>query len=76
MMSSNSNSIEVKETIDILHEMSSILNTKLDRETLALCISLCEKGVNPEALAAVIKDLQKHQGSSSSQRTSTTNLHT
>lgn len=31
--------------------MSSILNTGLDRETLSVCVSLCESGVNPEALA-------------------------
>ncbi|CAO3622562.1 unnamed protein product [Cunninghamella echinulata] len=59
MNNSTTSTTEVKETIDILHEISTILNTKLDRDTLALCISLCEKGVNPEALAAVIKDLQK-----------------
>ncbi|KAI8987799.1 mitotic-spindle organizing gamma-tubulin ring associated-domain-containing protein [Mycotypha africana] len=42
---------EVKETIDILLDMATMLNTGLDRDTLSLCISLCEKGVNPEALA-------------------------
>ncbi|KAI9231881.1 MAG: mitotic-spindle organizing gamma-tubulin ring associated-domain-containing protein [Podila humilis] len=39
--------------------MSSILNTGLDRETLSICVSLCESGVNPEALAAVIKELRR-----------------
>ncbi|KAG1051108.1 hypothetical protein G6F46_005520 [Rhizopus delemar] len=53
--------LEVKETIDILHEMATILNTGLDRDTVALCISLCERGANPEALATVIKDLQERQ---------------
>lgn len=28
-----------------------MLNTNLDRDTIALCVSLCERGVNPEALA-------------------------
>ena len=31
--------------------MSQLLNTGLDRETLATCVSLIEGGVNPEALA-------------------------
>lgn len=53
--------LEVKETIDILHEMATILNTGLDRDAVALCISLCERGANPEALATVIKDLQERQ---------------
>lgn len=35
----------------VLHEISSILNTGLDKHTLSLCVSLCENGVNPEALA-------------------------
>ncbi|RUP46431.1 mitotic-spindle organizing gamma-tubulin ring associated-domain-containing protein [Jimgerdemannia flammicorona] len=42
---------EARETIDILYEMSTLLNTGLDRESLALCVSLCESSVNPEALA-------------------------
>jgi mitotic-spindle organizing protein 1 len=49
----------VKQSIDLLHEMSLILNTGLDRETLCMCISLIESGVNPEALTAVIKELQR-----------------
>ncbi|MCJ1361712.1 hypothetical protein MMC16_000812 [Acarospora aff. strigata] len=40
-----------KEVIDILHEISTLLNTNLDRTTLSLCVSLIENGVNPEALA-------------------------
>ncbi|KAL1933621.1 hypothetical protein VTP01DRAFT_7711 [Rhizomucor pusillus] len=43
--------------------MATLLDTGLDRDTLALCISLCERGVNPEALANVIKELRKEQKS-------------
>jgi mitotic-spindle organizing protein 1 len=35
----------------VLYEISSLLNTGLDKHTLSLCVSLCENGVNPEALA-------------------------
>lgn len=31
--------------------MATMLNTGLDRDTMALCVSMCERGVNPEALA-------------------------
>jgi hypothetical protein len=34
-----------------LHEISSILNTGLSKQALSICVSLCENGVNPEALA-------------------------
>jgi hypothetical protein len=35
----------------VLHDMSQLLNTDLDKETLATCIGMIESGVNPEALA-------------------------
>ena len=42
-----------------LMEMSKLLNTGLDADTLALCVRLCENGVNPEALALVIQELRR-----------------
>ncbi|KAK0514769.1 hypothetical protein JMJ35_003386 [Cladonia borealis] len=48
-----------REVIDILSEISLLLNTHLDRSTLSLCVSLIENGVNPEALATVIRQLRK-----------------
>ena len=47
-----------QEAMSLLHEISLILNSGLDKETLAVCISLLETGVNPEALAAVVKELK------------------
>ncbi|TFY75492.1 hypothetical protein EWM64_g8521 [Hericium alpestre] len=46
-------------TLDILFEISQLLNTELDRETLATCVGMIESGVNPEALAAVIQELRR-----------------
>ncbi|KAK3069170.1 hypothetical protein LTR53_012704 [Teratosphaeriaceae sp. CCFEE 6253] len=40
-----------RDTIAILHEISTLLNTNLDRQSLSYCVSLIENGVNPEALA-------------------------
>ncbi|MCJ1275299.1 hypothetical protein MMC21_003100 [Puttea exsequens] len=48
-----------REVIDILSEISLLLNTHLDRSALSLCVSLIENGVNPEALATVIRELRK-----------------
>ncbi|KAG0225442.1 hypothetical protein BGW42_004433 [Actinomortierella wolfii] len=50
---------EAKQALEILTEMATLLNTGLDRETLSICIAMCEAGVNPEALAAVIKELTR-----------------
>ena len=43
----------------VLTDISRLLNTGLDAETLAICVRLCEAGVNPEALAKVIQDLRR-----------------
>ncbi|KAK3387643.1 mitotic-spindle organizing protein 1 [Podospora didyma] len=47
-----------QQAVDILHEISTILNCHLDRRTLSICISMIENGVNPEALATVVKELR------------------
>ncbi|EGS23554.1 uncharacterized protein CTHT_0002490 [Thermochaetoides thermophila DSM 1495] len=47
-----------QQAVDILHEIATILNCHLDRRTLSICISMIENGVNPEALANVIKELR------------------
>ena len=58
-MSSRTVSEEVKDTLSVLHEMSTILDTGLDKETLSILISLTEKGINPEALATVVEELRR-----------------
>lgn len=47
------------DTPGVLLEISRILNTGLDMETLSICVRLCEQGINPEALSSVIKELRK-----------------
>ncbi|XP_043927681.1 mitotic-spindle organizing protein 1 isoform X3 [Protopterus annectens] len=49
----------VRETMDVLLEISRLLNTGLDMESLSICVRLCEQGINPEALSSVIKELRK-----------------
>lgn len=43
----------------VLQEMSRLLNTGLDSETLATCVRLLESGINPEALASIIRELRR-----------------
>lgn len=45
--------------ISALLEISKLLNTGLDAETVATCVRLCENGVNPEALVLVIQELRR-----------------
>ena len=40
-------------------EISDLLNTGLDSESLNICVQLLEAGVNPEALATVVKTLRR-----------------
>lgn len=39
---------EANEALDTAHQISQILDTGLDKETLNILIALCESGVNPE----------------------------
>ncbi|KAM9365536.1 mitotic-spindle organizing protein 1 [Pholidichthys leucotaenia] len=55
----NANLNAVRETMDVLLEISRLLNTGLDMESLSICVRLCEQGINPEALASVIRELRK-----------------
>ena len=50
-----------------LYDISNILDTGLDRETLSILVGLCETGVNPEALAAVVKELQREASKAGNQ---------
>ena len=54
---------DAKEALEILYEISQILNTGLDKTSLSILVSLCESGVNPEALAAVVKELKREAAS-------------
>ncbi|GKV35167.1 hypothetical protein SLEP1_g43471 [Rubroshorea leprosula] len=47
------------ESLDLLFHISNILDTGLDQHTLSVLIALCDLGLNPEALAAVVKELQR-----------------
>ncbi|KAL5726483.1 Glc7p regulatory subunit [Ranunculus cassubicifolius] len=48
-----------RESLDLAFHMSNILDTGLDRHTLSLLIALSDLGLNPEALAALVKELRK-----------------
>jgi len=53
------NAAQARQVIDVFNEISTLLNADLDRQTLSICISLIENGVNPEALASVVRELRK-----------------
>ncbi|KAF4075254.1 hypothetical protein AMELA_G00232380 [Ameiurus melas] len=55
----NTNMNSVRDTMDVLLEISRLLNTGLDMESLSICVRLCEQGINPEALSSVIKELRR-----------------
>jgi len=61
----NSQITEAREVFQTLLEMSRLLCTGLDPETLTICVRLCEAGVNPEALATIVREMRKEVGSAS-----------
>lgn len=62
---------EAKETFQSLMELSRLLCTGLEPDTLAICIQLCEAGINPELLATVIRELRKEVQSAQDQSSGT-----
>lgn len=55
-----------RDSLDLAFHMSNILDSGLDRHTLSILIALCEMGINPESLAAVVKELRRESPPSSS----------
>ncbi|XP_022973921.1 mitotic-spindle organizing protein 1B-like [Cucurbita maxima] len=53
-----------RESLDLAFHMSNVLDAGIDRHTLSVLIALCDMGVNPEALAAVVKELSREPPSS------------
>jgi mitotic-spindle organizing protein 1 len=47
------------QAIDTLHQIANILDCGVDKETLRILVGLCDAGVNPEALAHVVKELRR-----------------
>ncbi|XP_065883205.1 mitotic-spindle organizing protein 1-like [Dysidea avara] len=50
---------ETREAMKTVREISRLLKTGLDDNSLRICVQLCEAGVNPEALATVIQELRR-----------------
>ncbi|KAL4584697.1 hypothetical protein LXL04_009305 [Taraxacum kok-saghyz] len=48
-----------RESLELVFQMSNIVDTGLDRHTLSVLIALCDLGLNPEALAAVVKEFRR-----------------
>lgn len=47
--------------LQVLNEISQLLDTGLDRKTLRVCKDLCALGVHPETLAKIIKELRRDE---------------
>ncbi|GFP85002.1 mitotic-spindle organizing protein 1b [Phtheirospermum japonicum] len=54
-----------RDSLDLVFHMSNILETGLDRHTISILIALSEMGLNPESLAAVVKELRRESPPSS-----------
>jgi mitotic-spindle organizing protein 1 len=48
----------LRDQVDILYQMSLLLNCNLDKETVAICMELIEIGLNPEGLVACLKEIR------------------
>lgn len=64
--SGNDNESNDMEALALINEMSNILETKLDLESLAICYRLIEAGVNPLQLSKCVNHLKYQANNSSS----------
>ena len=48
-----------EQAIELLSQIARLLDTGLDKESVRLLAGMCETGVNPEALATVVKELRR-----------------
>jgi len=72
----NSAILEARDTFSTLEELSRLLNTGLDKDSLALCVRLCEQGAHPEALATIIRELRRESQAIKTAAASTTGAST
>ncbi|KIO34121.1 hypothetical protein M407DRAFT_17031 [Tulasnella calospora MUT 4182] len=56
-----------QDVLNVLNDLSQLLNTGLDRDTLFTCVKMIEGGANPEALAAVVKELRRENAALANQ---------
>lgn len=55
----NHNDIDhARESVELFYRINTILDAGLDRSSIALLLSLCETGANPEAIVAIFRELQ------------------
>lgn len=47
-----------QEMRSVISKLSEMLNTGLTEEQLQICIQLCEAGVNPSAVAEVVRQIR------------------
>jgi mitotic-spindle organizing protein 1 len=59
--------------LSVLHQISQLLGTGLDKESLAIVATLCESGVSADALAAVVKEFRREQQASNAIRKNVNN---
>jgi mitotic-spindle organizing protein 1 len=50
-----------RETIEVLHSISELLGCDLDAESLVICTTLIQMGINPERLAQAVKEIQQEK---------------
>eukprot|EP00586_Coscinodiscus_wailesii_P018547 CAMPEP_0172500172 /NCGR_PEP_ID=MMETSP1066-20121228/135396_1 /TAXON_ID=671091 /ORGANISM="Coscinodiscus wailesii, Strain CCMP2513" /LENGTH=89 /DNA_ID=CAMNT_0013274275 /DNA_START=92 /DNA_END=361 /DNA_ORIENTATION=+ len=54
-----SQSLSSREAIDVVHNLSTLLDVGLDRAAISALMDLLDAGINPEALASVVTELRR-----------------
>lgn len=49
---------EARQSLEVAHELSKLLDCGLDKESLSICIALLEQGLNPEVIEPIARPLR------------------
>eukprot|EP00891_Asterochloris_glomerata_P009208 jgi/Astpho2/9208/e_gw1.00137.63.1_t len=49
---------EASRTMEVAYQISQLLDTGLDKQTIGILVALCQNGVNPEA-SPVVRELRR-----------------
>jgi len=54
---------QAEQSLDVLYEISRLMNCGIPRDKLGTCMQLIELGVHPQVLADIIHELQQNKQS-------------
>ena len=46
------------EVVDLLYQLSGVLNCGIDKQTVAIIVNMVEAGISPVAISSIVKEIR------------------